>query len=73
MRLFLWLAAAALTAVLGLWLAYHVARAIWTGTANVHNDRVSRNDRPVYYWTAVFVQAAFAIALLVTLARVLSR
>ena len=49
-------------ASLGLWLLYHVWLALRTGTANVHNDRVRRQTRPVYFWVAVVVQASFAVA-----------
>jgi hypothetical protein len=62
-----------LVAALGLWFSYHVVRGIRTGTANVHNDLVRRSQRPVYYWTAVLVQATFATVLLFYVARVLSR
>ncbi len=58
---------------LGLWFSYHVLRALRTGTVNVHNDLVRRSKRPVYYWTAVLVQTAFAMVLLLTLGRMLSR
>lgn len=60
-------------AALGLWLFYHVVRALHTGTANVHLDLVRRSKRPVYYWTAVLVQAVFATVLFLSVARVLSR
>jgi len=64
---------APLLAALGLWFSYHVVRAIRTGTANVHNDLVRRSRKPVYYWTAVLVQAMFATVLLFSVARVLLR
>ena len=62
-----------LAAALALWFSYHVVRAIQTGTANVHLDRVRRSKRPVYYWTAVLVQAAFATVLLFSVATALWR
>ena len=62
-----------LVGALGIWLSYHVVRALQTGTANVHNDIVRRSKRPVYYWTAVILQAAFATVLLLSVARVLLR
>jgi len=62
-----------LVGALGMWFSYHVVRALRTGTANVHNDIVRRSERPVYYWTAVFLQAAFATVLLLSAARVLLR
>ena len=54
--------AGGVVAVLGLWLSHHVLRSICSGTANVHNYRVHRKEKPVYYWTAVVVQSAFAAA-----------
>jgi len=66
-------AAAALVASLGLWLSYQVVRAVRTGTARVRNDIVHRRKRPVYYWTAVLVQAAFATLALLSVVRMLSR
>jgi hypothetical protein len=62
-----------LVGALGLWLAYHVVRAIRTGIAQVHLDLVHRTRKPAYYWTIVVVQAALATIILLTLARVLSR
>jgi hypothetical protein len=56
-------------AILGLWLTYHVWLAMRTGTANVHNDRVRRQTRPRYYWTAVIVQAVLAVACFIGVAQ----
>ncbi len=58
---------------LGLWFSYHVCPALRTGAANVHNEVVRRTTRPWYYWTAVVVQAGFAVVCFVSLARVLWR
>lgn len=54
---------------LGLWFSYHVWVAVQTGTANVHNDQIRRWTRPWYYWTAVFIQAGFAVACFVAVAQ----
>lgn len=63
-----------LFAALGLWFSYHVVCAVRTGTANVHLDLVRRSKRPVYYYrTAVLVQAAFAVVLLLTVVRAFSK
>lgn len=64
---------ALLVTALGLWFSYHVVRAVLTGVANVHLDLVRRSQRPVYYWTAVLVQAMFATVVLSSVTRVLSR
>jgi hypothetical protein len=67
------LMALAMVAALGAWFWHHVWRAIRTGTANLHNDLVRRRDRPVRYWVAVAVQATFAAACTVGVARGLVR
>ena len=59
--------------LLGLWLAYHVWLAVRTGTANVHNDLVRRRTRPWYYWTAVVIQAGFALVCFIGVAQALLR
>ena len=61
-------AMAAMTS-LGLWLSYRVWTAVQTGAANVHNDCVRRRMRPWYYWTAVVVQAGFAVACFLAVAQ----
>ncbi len=66
------LAMAAVTS-LGLWLSYHVLVAVRTGTAKVDGDRVRRRTRPWYYWTAVCVQAGFAVACFAAIAQGLLR
>lgn len=48
-------------AMLGLWLSHHVQVALRTGTANVRNRRVRRRAQPWLYWSAVVVQAGFAL------------
>jgi hypothetical protein len=70
-----WLRALIVTPVvgaLGLWFAYSVVRALRTGSINVRNDVVHRGRRPMYFWTAVLVQTAFAIVLFFSIARVFS-
>ena len=50
-----------MVAMLGLWLSNQVQGALRTGTANVRNRRVRRRAQPGLYWTALVVQAGFAL------------
>lgn len=56
---------------LGLWLSDHVWVAVRSGIANVHNDQISRRTCPWYYWSAVVVQAGFAVVCFVVVAQAL--
>jgi hypothetical protein len=55
--------------LLGVWLSRHVWFAVRTGSANVHNQTIDRSTRPLYYWVAVVVQAGFAAACFLSVAR----
>jgi len=54
---------------LGVWLSYYVLIAMQTGTVNVHNQKVERRTRPGYDWTAVLVQAGFAVSCFIAVAQ----
>ena len=53
--------ALALVALLGVSLIRQVGLAIRTGSAKVRGGRIQRRTRPGFFWTAVVVQAGFAV------------
>jgi hypothetical protein len=60
--------AMAVVALLGVSLIRQVGLAIRTGTAKVRGGRIQRRTRPGFFWTAVVVQAGFAVVCLIAAA-----